>query len=53
MQTTAMVAVCRAVTVTDTGAEQVCSRVLADDLDWILAASGRGPSDDSRLPLIG
>jgi hypothetical protein len=26
MQTTAMVAVCRAVTVTDTGAEQVCSR---------------------------
>src|SRR6516165_9809188 len=26
---------------------------LADDLDWILAASGRGPSDDNRLPLIG
>jgi len=26
---------------------------LADDLDWILAASGRGPFDDNRLPLIG
>ncbi len=26
---------------------------LSDDLDWILAASGRGPSDDNRLPLIG
>jgi len=26
---------------------------LTDDLDWILAASGRGPSDDNRLPLIG
>jgi len=26
---------------------------LADDLEWILAASGRGPSDDNRLPLIG
>src|SRR5579863_5798599 len=26
---------------------------LADDLDWILAASGRAPADDSRLPLIG
>ena len=26
---------------------------LADDLDWILAASGRAPSDDNRLPLIG
>jgi hypothetical protein len=26
---------------------------LADDLDWILAASGRGPADDNRLPLIG
>jgi hypothetical protein len=26
---------------------------LSDDLDWILAASGRAPSDDNRLPLIG
>jgi uncharacterized protein (TIGR03083 family) len=26
---------------------------LADDLDWVLAASGRAPSDDNRLPLIG
>jgi uncharacterized protein (TIGR03083 family) len=26
---------------------------LSDDLDWILAASGRAPADDSRLPLIG
>ena len=26
---------------------------LADDLDWILAASGRAPADDNRLPLIG
>ena len=26
---------------------------LADDLDWILAASGREPFDDNRLPLIG
>jgi uncharacterized protein (TIGR03083 family) len=26
---------------------------LAGDLDWILAASGRAPSDDNRLPLIG
>jgi len=26
---------------------------LSDDLNWILAASGRAPSDDNRLPLIG
>jgi Mycothiol maleylpyruvate isomerase N-terminal domain len=26
---------------------------LADDLEWILAASGRGGSTDNRLPLIG
>jgi hypothetical protein len=26
---------------------------LSDDLDWILAASGRAPTDDNRLPLIG
>jgi uncharacterized protein (TIGR03083 family) len=26
---------------------------LSDDLDWILAASGREPFEDSRLPLIG
>jgi uncharacterized protein (TIGR03083 family) len=26
---------------------------LADDLDWILAASGRSAFEDSRLPLIG
>jgi len=26
---------------------------LSDDLDWILAASGREPFDDDRLPLIG
>ncbi len=26
---------------------------LSGDLDWILAASGRAPSDDNRLPLIG
>jgi len=26
---------------------------LSDDLDWVLAASGRVPSDDNRLPLIG
>lgn len=26
---------------------------LSDDLDWILAASGREPFDDNRLPLIG
>ena len=26
---------------------------LSDDLDWILAASGRAPSTDNRLPLIG
>jgi uncharacterized protein (TIGR03083 family) len=26
---------------------------LADDLDWILAASGRAESGDNRLPLIG
>ena len=26
---------------------------LSDDRDWILAASGRAPSDDNRLPLIG
>jgi hypothetical protein len=26
---------------------------LSDDLDWILAASGRSESDDTRLPLIG
>jgi len=26
---------------------------LSDDLEWILAASGRAPSDDNRLPLIG
>jgi uncharacterized protein (TIGR03083 family) len=26
---------------------------LADDLEWILAASGRAPADDNRLPLIG
>jgi uncharacterized protein (TIGR03083 family) len=26
---------------------------LSDDLDWILEASGRAPSDDNRLPLIG
>ncbi|HTA07722.1 MAG TPA: maleylpyruvate isomerase N-terminal domain-containing protein [Streptosporangiaceae bacterium] len=26
---------------------------LADDLDWILAASGRAESADNRLPLIG
>ncbi len=26
---------------------------LSDDLDWILAASGRAPADDNRLPLIG
>src|SRR6202047_2547825 len=25
---------------------------LSDDLDWILAASGRAPADDSRLPLL-
>jgi uncharacterized protein (TIGR03083 family) len=29
------------------------SATLSDDLDWILAASGRAPSDDNRLPLIG
>jgi hypothetical protein len=26
---------------------------LSDDLDWVLAASGRTPADDNRLPLIG
>lgn len=26
---------------------------LSDDLDWILAASGRAESGDTRLPLIG
>ena len=26
---------------------------LPDDLDWILAASGRAPAEDNRLPLIG
>ncbi len=26
---------------------------LSDDLAWVLAASGRAPSDDNRLPLIG
>jgi hypothetical protein len=26
---------------------------LSGDLDWILAASGRAPADDNRLPLIG
>jgi hypothetical protein len=26
---------------------------LSDDMDWILAASGRAESDDNRLPLIG
>ena len=26
---------------------------LSDDLEWVLAASGRAPADDSRLPLIG
>ena len=26
---------------------------LSDDLDWVLAASGRAPSGDNRLPLIG
>jgi len=26
---------------------------LSDDLEWILAASGRAPASDSRLPLIG
>ncbi len=26
---------------------------LIDDLDWILAASGRAESGDNRLPLIG
>jgi len=26
---------------------------LADDLDWILAASGQAESGDNRLPLIG
>ena len=26
---------------------------LADDMAWVRAASGRGPHDDPRLPLIG
>ncbi len=26
---------------------------LPDDMDWILAASGRAESGDNRLPLIG
>jgi hypothetical protein len=26
---------------------------LSDDLEWVLAASGRAPADDGRLPLIG
>jgi hypothetical protein len=26
---------------------------LADDLDWVLAASGRAENADTRLPLIG
>ena len=26
---------------------------LSDDLDWILAASGRSVFEDNRLPLIG
>jgi hypothetical protein len=26
---------------------------LSDDLDWIMAASGRADSSDNRLPLIG
>ena len=26
---------------------------LSDDLEWVLAASGRAPAEDSRLPLIG
>jgi hypothetical protein len=26
---------------------------LSDDLEWILAASGRAPAGDNRLPLIG
>jgi hypothetical protein len=26
---------------------------LSDDLDWILAASGRAPYTDTRLPIIG
>jgi hypothetical protein len=28
-------------------------RELPDDMDWILAASGRAESGDARLPLIG
>jgi hypothetical protein len=28
-------------------------RELSDDLDWVLAASGRAESGDNRLPLIG
>jgi hypothetical protein len=27
--------------------------VLSDDLDWVVAASGRAPFEDTRLPLIG
>jgi len=26
---------------------------LSDDLEWVLAASGRAESSDNRLPLIG
>jgi hypothetical protein len=26
---------------------------LSDDLDWVIAASGRAPFEDTRLPLIG
>ena len=26
---------------------------LSDDLEWILAASGRAPAEDNRLPLNG
>jgi hypothetical protein len=27
--------------------------LLEDDLAWVRAASGRGPHDDPRLPLLG
>jgi hypothetical protein len=26
---------------------------LSGDLEWVLAASGRAPAEDGRLPLIG
>jgi len=51
MQTTARVAACRVLTVTDTGCEQVCTSCFPESVTVMMSAPVRGGVAASRLVL--